>query len=130
MIERQLQQGQPWCPSRWVKEEDNQLFQWVRLIHLHDEVGNPDPRIAAHAREFGVNVEHVLSGRIDLSAAGTSSSSYDGSRDGTDDEGDNREEILMNVNIVNIQSANLLVKMISHTAHMMKTMVLEELVQA
>ncbi|XP_059599031.1 cytochrome P450 76T24-like [Vitis vinifera] len=40
------------------EEEDNQLFQWVRPIHLDDEVGNPDPRIAAHAREFGVNVEH------------------------------------------------------------------------
>nr|CAN73152.1 hypothetical protein VITISV_025361 [Vitis vinifera] len=104
------------------EEEDNQLFQWVRLIHLHDEVGNPDPRIAAHAREFGVNVEHVLSEEVHSesfskdtddslqaalnshqeidstsvghssrpSAAGTSSSSYDGSRDGTDDEGDNR----------------------------------------
>ena len=36
------------------EEEDNQLFQWVRPIHLDDEVGNLDPRIAAHAREFGV----------------------------------------------------------------------------
>ncbi|RVW64943.1 hypothetical protein CK203_041844 [Vitis vinifera] len=42
------------------EKEDNQLFQWVRPIHLDDEVGNPDPRIAAHAREFGVNVERVL----------------------------------------------------------------------
>ena len=40
------------------------------------------------------------------------------------------EEILMNVDIVNIQSVNLLVKMISHTAHRMKTMALEELVHA
>ena len=39
------------------------------------------------------------------------------------------EEILMNVDIVNIQSANLLVKMISHIVHRMKTMTLEELVQ-
>ena len=31
------------------EEEDNQLFQWVGPIHLDDEVGNPDPRIAAHA---------------------------------------------------------------------------------
>ena len=30
------------------KEEDNQLFQWVRPLHLDDENGNPDPRIAAH----------------------------------------------------------------------------------
>ena len=30
------------------EEEDNQLFQWVRPLHLDDENGNPDPRIAAH----------------------------------------------------------------------------------
>ncbi|RVW26708.1 hypothetical protein CK203_116355 [Vitis vinifera] len=46
------------------EEEDNQLFQWVRPIHLDDEVGNPDPRIAAHAQEFGVNVERVLSEEV------------------------------------------------------------------
>ena len=46
------------------EEEDNQLFQWVRPIHLDDEVGNPDPRIAAHARKFGVNVLHVLSKEV------------------------------------------------------------------
>ena len=40
------------------------------------------------------------------------------------------EKILMNVNIVNIQSTNLPVKMISHTAHRVKTMALEELVRA
>ncbi|KAL6345175.1 hypothetical protein AAG906_013659 [Vitis piasezkii] len=50
--------------SAEVGEEDNQLFQWVRPIHLDDEVGNPDPRIAAHAREFGVNVERVLSEEV------------------------------------------------------------------
>ncbi|RVW92711.1 hypothetical protein CK203_041643 [Vitis vinifera] len=116
VIERQLQQGQPWCslngvyvwesntyiekvshqilsqtasslPVREIgaqndrvaekdyldlldisaevgEEEDNQLFQWVRPIHLDDEVENPDPRIAAHAREFGVNVERVLSEEV------------------------------------------------------------------
>ena len=42
------------------EEEDNQLFQWVRPIHLDDEVQNLDPRIAAHTRDFGVNVERVL----------------------------------------------------------------------
>ena len=30
------------------EEEDNQLFPWVRPLHLDDEDGNPDPRIAAH----------------------------------------------------------------------------------
>ena len=144
------------------EKEDNQLFHWVRPIHLDDEVGNPDTRIATHAREFGVNVECVLSEEVHSesfskdtddslhatlhshqeidstsaghsskpSAAGTSASGYDGSRGGTDDRVDNGEEILMNVDIVNIQLANLLVKMILHTAHKMKTMTLEELVQA
>ena len=46
------------------EEEENQLFQWVRPIHLDDEIGNPDPRIAAHAREFGVDVERVLSEEV------------------------------------------------------------------
>ncbi|KAJ9686759.1 hypothetical protein PVL29_015555 [Vitis rotundifolia] len=96
------------------EEENNQLFQWVRPIHLDGEVGNPDPRIATHAREFGVNVERVLSKEVHSesfskdtddshqeidstsaghssrpSAAGTSASGYDGSRGGTDDGGDN-----------------------------------------
>ena len=46
------------------EEEDNQLFQWVRPIHLDDEVGNLDPQIAAHGQEFGVNVERVLSDQV------------------------------------------------------------------
>ena len=45
-------------------EKKNQLFQWVRPIHLEDEVGNPDPRITTHAREFGVNEERVLSEEV------------------------------------------------------------------
>ena len=40
------------------------MFQWVRLIHLDDEVGIPDPWIATHAREFGVKVECVLSKEV------------------------------------------------------------------
>ena len=87
---------------------------------MDDEVGNLDPRITAHAREFGVNVERVLSEKVHSesfskdtknlfqvalnfhqevdstsvshsswpSAIGTSASDYDGSRGGTDDEGD------------------------------------------
>ena len=42
------------------EEEDNQLFQWVRPLHLDDEIRNPDPRNVAHAREFGVDVDRVL----------------------------------------------------------------------
>ena len=47
--------------SRWVKiEDDSQLFQWVRSLHLDDEIENPDPWIFAHAREFGVDGDQVL----------------------------------------------------------------------
>ena len=88
---------------------------------MDNEVGNPDPRITAHAREFGVNVKRVLSEEVHFEsfskdiddslqaalnshqeidstsaghnsrpiAAGTSASSYDGSRGGTVDGGDN-----------------------------------------
>ena len=43
------------------EEDEYQLFQWVRPLHLNDEDGNPDPRIVVHVREAGVNVERVLS---------------------------------------------------------------------
>ncbi|KAL6350543.1 hypothetical protein AAG906_019190 [Vitis piasezkii] len=126
--------------QRVGEEEDNQLFQWVRPIHLDDEVGNPDPRIAAHAREFGVNVERVLSEEvhsesfskdtddshqeIDSTSAGHCSRPsvavlllrYDGSRGGTDDG-------------VNIRSPIHCENTFTH-AHRMKTMALEELVRA
>ena len=46
------------------EEEENQLFQWIRPLHLDDEDGNPNPRIAAHVREAGVNVERVLSEEV------------------------------------------------------------------
>ena len=42
------------------EKEENQLFQWVTPLHLDDEDGNPDPRIAAHVREVGVNFKRVL----------------------------------------------------------------------
>ena len=35
--------------AKMGEEEDNQLFQWVRPIHLDDEVGNSDSRIVTHA---------------------------------------------------------------------------------
>ena len=46
------------------EEEDNQLFQWVRPLHLDDENGNPDPQIVAHVREAGVDIERVLSEEV------------------------------------------------------------------
>ncbi|RVW49071.1 hypothetical protein CK203_111714 [Vitis vinifera] len=74
------------------EEEDNQLFQWVRPIHLDDEVGNPDPRIALMLEnlELMLNIDSTSAGHSSRpSAAGTSASGYDGSRGGTDDGGDN-----------------------------------------
>ena len=50
--------------AEFGEEDENQLFQWVRPLHLDDEDGNPDPRIAAHVREAGVNVERVLSEEV------------------------------------------------------------------
>ena len=41
------------------EKEENQLFQWVTPLHLDDEDGNHDPRIAAHVREVGVNFKRV-----------------------------------------------------------------------
>ena len=46
--------------AEFGEEEDNKLFQWVRPLHLDDENGNPDPRIAVHVQEAGVDVEWVL----------------------------------------------------------------------
>ena len=88
---------------------------------MDDEIKNLDLRIVAHAREFGVDVDRVLSEEVHSesfskdtdnsfeaalnshmlvdstsvgqssrpSAVGTSAFSYDGSRGGTDDGGDN-----------------------------------------
>ena len=50
--------------AEFGEEEDNQLFQWVRPLHLDDENGNPDPRIVAHVREAGVDVDRVLSKEV------------------------------------------------------------------
>ena len=50
--------------AKFGEEDENQLFQWLRPLHLDDEDGNPDPRIAVHVREAGVNVEWVLSKEV------------------------------------------------------------------
>ena len=50
--------------AKFGEEEDNQLFKWVRTLHLNDKNGNPDPRIAAHVREAGADVERVLSKEV------------------------------------------------------------------
>ena len=50
--------------TEFGEEKDNQLFQWVRPLHLDDENGNLDLRIVAHVREAGVDVEQVLSEKV------------------------------------------------------------------
>ena len=50
--------------AKFGEEEDNQLFQCVRPLHLDDENGNPNPRITAHVREAGVDVDQVLSEEV------------------------------------------------------------------
>ena len=50
--------------AEFGEENENQLFQWVRPLHLDDGDGNPDPRIAAHLQETGVDVELVLSKEV------------------------------------------------------------------
>ena len=50
--------------TEFGEEKDNQLFKWVRTIHLDDENGNHDPRTIAHAREASVDVERVLSKEV------------------------------------------------------------------
>ena len=43
-----------------VEEEDNQLFQQVRLIYLDDNNENSNPQIAMHVCDSRVDVEKVL----------------------------------------------------------------------
>ena len=50
--------------SEFGEEDDNQLFQWVRPLHLDDENGNHDPQIATHVREAGVDVGRFLSEEV------------------------------------------------------------------
>ena len=50
--------------SEFGEEEDNQLFQWVRPLHLDNEDGNPVPGIVAHVQEAGVDVDRVLSEEV------------------------------------------------------------------
>ena len=50
--------------AEFGEEEDNRLFLWVRPLHLDDENENLYPRIAAHVREAGIDVERVLSKEV------------------------------------------------------------------
>ncbi|KAM2071203.1 hypothetical protein ACFXTH_039730 [Malus domestica] len=48
--------------------EGNQLFQWIRPLHLDDDEGNPAPRVAEEARNEGINVERVLEEEVGSSS--------------------------------------------------------------
>ena len=50
--------------AEFGEEDENQLFEWVRPLHLDDEDGNPDLRIVAHVQEAGVHVDRVLSEEV------------------------------------------------------------------
>ncbi|KAM1649929.1 hypothetical protein ACFXTN_002698 [Malus domestica] len=49
--------------------EGNQLFQWIRPLHLDDDEGNPAPRVAEEARNEGINVERVLEEEVGSSSS-------------------------------------------------------------
>ncbi|KAL6328069.1 hypothetical protein AAG906_033341 [Vitis piasezkii] len=96
--------------TRWVKKKIIVILMG-QPIYLDDEVGNPNPQITTHAREFGVDVECVLSKEVHSESFTKDTrinfkghwiptkrltpqyaSSYDGSKGGTDDGGDNTRE--------------------------------------
>ncbi|XP_070676308.1 uncharacterized protein [Malus domestica] len=60
-----VDRGDPLDVFDIVGEEDddtegNQLYQWIRPLHLDDNEDNPTPRVAEEARNEGINVERVL----------------------------------------------------------------------
>lgn len=86
-------------------EEGDPLFQWVRPAHLDDKEGNPDPKVAATAREYGIDVDQVLQQEVGNGSGSDSldtrdSSTHDGrnagSSDGDGGNGGNNEEHFSN----------------------------------
>ncbi|CAL8121667.1 unnamed protein product [Prunus armeniaca] len=49
--------------------EGNQLYQWIRPLHLDDDEGNPALRVAEEAHNEGINVERVLEEEVGSSSA-------------------------------------------------------------
>ena len=47
------------------KEEDNQLFQWIKSIHLNNKNENIDPQIMTHVGDLGVDAEKMLFEEVD-----------------------------------------------------------------
>ncbi|RVW97528.1 Cucumisin [Vitis vinifera] len=78
------------------EEEDNQLFQWVRPIHLDDEIGILIHELPLMLENLELMLNVALNSHQEIdsttaghssrpSAAGTSAFGYDGSRGGTND---------------------------------------------
>ncbi|KAK2653019.1 hypothetical protein Ddye_012875 [Dipteronia dyeriana] len=42
------------------EDSENLIFDWVRPTSLDDDDISPDQHIASHARDMGINVEHVI----------------------------------------------------------------------
>ncbi|XP_048429464.1 uncharacterized protein LOC103965734 [Pyrus x bretschneideri] len=49
--------------------EGNQLYQWIRPLHLDYDEGNPALRVVEEARNEGINVERVLKEEVGSSSA-------------------------------------------------------------
>ncbi|KAM2947694.1 hypothetical protein FF1_034802 [Malus domestica] len=49
--------------------EGNQLYQWIRPLHLDDDEGNPTPRVAEEACNERINVKRVLAEEVGSSSA-------------------------------------------------------------
>ncbi|KAK3225579.1 hypothetical protein Dsin_005441 [Dipteronia sinensis] len=81
-------------------DNENPIFDWVRPTSLDDDKGNPDPHIASHARDMGINVEQLIREEVGVHRGVIVSNSYDdqhtsdGNSGGKDDgdDGDGRDE--------------------------------------
>ncbi|KAM2189767.1 hypothetical protein ACFX1R_033159 [Malus domestica] len=68
-----VDRGDPLDVFNIVAEDDdtegNQLYQWIKPLHLDNDEGNPAPRVAEEARNEGINVERVLAEEVGSSSA-------------------------------------------------------------
>ncbi|KAK2637988.1 hypothetical protein Ddye_025783 [Dipteronia dyeriana] len=58
-------------------KNENPIFDWVRPTSLDDDEGNPNPHIASHARDIGINVEQVIREEVGIDRGVIVSSSSD-----------------------------------------------------
>jgi hypothetical protein len=50
--------------SEPLSNGNDPLEDWIMPAHLDDKDGNPDPRVAAHATDDGVDVERVIAEEV------------------------------------------------------------------